>query len=73
MLKIALPILLTLSTAACATGSSSACPSVTEWTGEEQIRAADELSVLPKDGMIRGYFMPDYAKLRAGARACLNR
>ena len=70
MLKLTLPVLLMLSTAACVTGTSSACPRVTEWTSAEQIRAADELQVLPKDGMIRGYFMPDYAQLRAGARAC---
>jgi hypothetical protein len=62
--------LLTTSIAGCATASSSACPREVEYSTEQQRRAADELSALPRDGMVRGVMMPDYGRLRDQARAC---
>jgi hypothetical protein len=59
-----------MSIAGCATAVSSACPSEVEYSAEQQRRAADELSVLPRDGMVRGMMMPDYGRLRDQARAC---
>ena len=56
--------LLTTSTAGCAPASSSACPREVDYSAEQQLRAADELSVLPRDGMVRGVMMPDYGRLR---------
>jgi hypothetical protein len=32
--------------------------------------AADELEKMPPGSVIADIFMPDYAKIRAGARAC---
>lgn len=59
------------STAGCATASSSgACPREVEYSTQQQRRAADELSALPRDGMVRGTMMPDYGRLRDQARAC---
>ena len=62
--------LLTMSIAGCATAVSSACPREVEYSAEQQRRAADELSMLPRDGMVRGTMMPDYGRLRNQARAC---
>ena len=62
--------LLTMSTAGCATAVSSACPREVEYSTEQQRRAAEELSTLPRDGMVRGTMMPDYGRLRDQARAC---
>jgi hypothetical protein len=62
--------LLTLSIAGCATAPSEACPREVEYSAEQQSRAADELSTLPRDGMVRGVMMPDYGRLRDQARAC---
>ena len=46
------------------------CPREVEYSRELQAAAADELAALPKDGVIRGRFMPDYGRLRDQARAC---
>ncbi|MCX7364193.1 MAG: hypothetical protein NTV97_20465 [Alphaproteobacteria bacterium] len=62
--------LLTMSTSGCATAVSSACPHEVAYTPEQEMQAADELGVLPRDGMIRGTFLPDYGRLRDQARAC---
>ena len=63
--------LLTLSTSGCATASSSgACPREVEYSPVQQSQAAAELQALPRDGLVRGTFMPDYARLRDQARAC---
>jgi hypothetical protein len=62
--------LLTTSTAGCATAVSSACPREVEYSAEQQRQAADELSALPREGMVRGVMMPDYGRLRDQARAC---
>lgn len=70
MRTLAVLALLTMSIAGCATAVSSACPREVDYSAEQQRSAADELSVLPRDGMIRGVMMPDYGRLRDQARAC---
>jgi hypothetical protein len=65
----ALALLVTL-ISACATAVSSACPREVEYSLQQQQRAAEELSTLPRDGMVRGTMMPDYGRLRDQARAC---
>ncbi|HZX86732.1 MAG TPA: hypothetical protein VFF19_24390, partial [Reyranella sp.] len=62
--------LLTMSIAGCATAVSSACPREVEYTAEQQRQAADELTALPRDGVVRGVLMPDYGRLRDQTRAC---
>lgn len=62
--------LLTTSIAGCGTAVSNACPREVEYSADQQRRAADELSPLPRDGMVRGVLMPDYGRLRDQARAC---
>ncbi len=62
--------LLTTSIAGCATAVSSACPREVDYSAEQQLRAAEELSALPREGMVRGVMMPDYGRLREQARAC---
>lgn len=62
--------LLTMSTSACVTAGSDACPREVDYSAEQQRRAAEELSSLPRDGMVRGVMMPDYGRLRDQARAC---
>lgn len=62
--------LLTMSTSGCATAVSSACPREVAYTAEQELQAADELAILPREGLIRGTFMPDYGRLRDQARAC---
>jgi hypothetical protein len=63
--------LLTTSIAGCATApSDGACPREVEYSAQQQRRAADELSTLPRDGMVRGTMMADYGRLRDQARAC---
>ena len=62
--------LLTMSTSGCATAVSSACPHEVVYTPQQETQAADELGLLPRDGMIRGTFLPDYGRLRDQARAC---
>lgn len=63
-------VLLTMSTGGCATEVSSACPREVDYSPDQQRRAAEELAVLPRDGLVRGVFMPDYGRLRDQARAC---
>lgn len=70
MRTLAALVLLTMSTSGCATAASSACPREVDYSPEQQRRAAEELAVLPRDGMLRGVFMPDYGRLRDQARAC---
>jgi hypothetical protein len=60
-----------MSISACATASSEpACPREVAYSADQQRRAAEELSTLPRDGMVRGVMMPDYGRLRDQARAC---
>lgn len=62
--------LLTMSMSGCAGVVSSACPREVDYTPAQETAAADELLKLPRDGLIRGLFMPDYGRLRDQARAC---
>lgn len=59
-----------MSMSGCGGAVSSACPREVEYTPQQEVGAADELQRLPRDGLIRGLFMPDYGRLRAQARAC---
>ena len=65
----ALALLMT-SIAGCATAVSNACPREVDYSASQQYQAAEELSALPRDGMVRGVMMPDYGRLRDQARAC---
>jgi hypothetical protein len=47
----------------------AACPTLVEYSAEDQRRAAAELTALPDDSMI-GRFLADYARLRDQVRAC---
>jgi len=62
--------LLTTSIGGCATAVSSACPHEVEYSADQQKRAVEELSMLPRDGMVRSTMMPDYGRLRDQARVC---
>lgn len=42
------------------------------YTPEVQIEAANELDALPDGSVIANVFMPDYGRMRAGVRACLQ-
>jgi hypothetical protein len=66
-----LPVLLS----ACATGSSRTewvCPSLVEYSTEEQGRAANELAAQPA-GSVLAKFVVDYGRLREQVRACRAR
>lgn len=61
----------------CATGSSDgggprACPPVVDYSREFQVRAAEELAMLPEDSEIEE-MLSDYAVMREQARACTIR
>lgn len=67
-LLVTLPVLLT----GCVTGSSRTewvCPTLVEYTREEQARAVDELAALPIGSMV-AKFVVDYGRLRSEVRAC---
>lgn len=74
MLKLKALALATMSIAGCTTAPSEpprvVCPHEVAYSKELQAEAAGELAALPKDGIIRGRFMPDYGRLRDQARAC---
>jgi hypothetical protein len=58
----------------CATGSSEwrgtgVCPSVVEYSREEQQRMVEEVEALPEDSVIVGW-LADYAVLRGQVKAC---
>lgn len=63
-----------ISLSGCAKGSSDrwagfVCPSVVEYSREEQQRVADEVKALPEDAVIIGW-LADYAVLRAQLEYC---
>jgi hypothetical protein len=58
--------------AGCATGSSSSCPPVVEYTKEQLQAAALGVEALP-DGSILIDMLADYSVLRAQARLCRGR
>jgi hypothetical protein len=63
------PILATLSLAACAPTISSDCPPIPAYDADFRARAAAELSLLPQDSALEE-MLRDYAVLRAQMRAC---
>lgn len=74
MRKIAALALLPMLLASCASTPSSlsnpACPSLPEYTDQQQDQAADELDGMPDSSIIKQLFIPDYGRMRAGTRAC---
>jgi hypothetical protein len=71
----ALVVLLVLWLAGCGVREPSklslpACPSLPEYTPDQQVQAADELAAMPDGGIVKGLFMPDYGRMRDGVRAC---
>lgn len=64
------PILLLMSTSACATVVSRACPHLTEYSAQTQLDVADELAKLPDGSLLANVMMPDYGTLRDEVRAC---
>jgi hypothetical protein len=68
LLVLVLPAMLTT---ACATVVSEVvCPALPEYTLTMQREAAEELKLLPPDGVVRGRMMPDYGTMRDEVRAC---
>ena len=67
---LALSLALTLTTACATGGSEVVCPTLPAYTLGMQRQAADELKMLPADGMVRGRMMPDYGTMRDEVRAC---
>nr|WP_072506915.1 hypothetical protein [Phaeobacter porticola] len=60
----------------CATGASDvvslrACPPVVKFCGEFQVRAAEELALLPEGSAIVE-MLSDYAVMREQARGCIR-
>lgn len=67
-------VLATIWLSGCATGGSDggefgACPPVVEYSREFQVRAAEELALLPEGSAI-AEMLADYAVMREQARAC---
>ena len=69
VLVIATSWLTGCATAGFETGGVGACPPVVEYSREDQVRAAEELALLP-DGAAIVEMMGDYAVLREQSRAC---
>jgi hypothetical protein len=70
---MALVLAATLLTACASTPSKQAgpaCPSLPEYTPEQQDQAADELERMPPGSIIADLFIPDYGRMRDGVRAC---
>ncbi|TYR33465.1 hypothetical protein FY036_07755 [Mesorhizobium microcysteis] len=72
--RVAALAIVTTSLSACATVGSdpvgvSVCPPVVEYSRELQMRAADELALLPDRSAIVA-MMSDYEVMRNQARAC---
>lgn len=51
-------------------GGFGACPPVVEYSREEQVRAAEELALLP-EGAVIVEMMSDYAVMREQVRWCI--
>lgn len=72
MLPAAAPLIVMLWLSACAMGGSDTrapCPPVVEYSGADQVRAAEEVETYP-EGAIVVAMLSDYAVLRDQARAC---
>lgn len=70
MRLVALGLIGTVFLIGCETVISS-CPSLKEYSKEEQARVADELDALPEGSALAG-FIADYGVTRAEIRACRN-
>jgi len=75
MLRRVALVLVTIWLSGCATGASDgsrlgACPPVVEYSREFQVRAAEELALLPHSSAI-GEMLSDYSVMRNQAKACL--
>jgi hypothetical protein len=72
---VGLGILLLLLTSCERAGSEGpiavGCPPLYPYTAEEQEKAAVELEAM-EPGIVRDVLMPDYAKVRAAIRRCLD-
>jgi len=55
----------------CKTVSSSACPPLFKYTKQEQQQAAEELTELPADSVLRDMIV-NYSAQRQNLRACNN-
>ena len=64
-------MLLLALTACTAPPPITACPSIVEYSAEQQARAADELDALPQDAALRG-MMADYKWTRDQLRVCAD-
>lgn len=74
MLRLAVLAIMTSLLSGCATGGSEPrvvpiCPPVVEYTREFQVRAADEMALLPDRSAIIE-MLSDYAVMREQAREC---
>ena len=72
--RLAVLAIVTISLTGCATGVSasriaSVCPPVVEYSREHQVRAAEELALLPEKSVI-AEMLADYAEMREPARSC---
>ena len=67
---LALGLVLTLTTACATVVSEPVCPALPVYSPAMQRQAAEELKVLPPDGVVRGRMMPDYGTMRDEVRAC---
>nr|WP_281982683.1 hypothetical protein [Thalassorhabdomicrobium marinisediminis] len=71
VLVIATSLLTGCATAGFKAGGLAACPPVVEHSREFQVRAAEELEMLP-DGSAVVEMMADYAVMRDQARVCIS-
>lgn len=67
-------LLATIWLSGCATGASDlagigACPPVVEYSREFQVRAAEEMALLP-EGSVIAEMLSDYSVMREQARVC---
>ena len=74
MRQLAVLVIAAISLTACATVASdtrvtTVCPPVVEYNREFQVRAADELDLLPEGSAI-AEMLADYSVMRDQARAC---
>lgn len=72
--RLAVLVIATIWLSGCATGGSdsriaSVCPPVVEYSRVHQVRAAEELAMLPEKSVI-AEMLADYAVMREQARRC---
>lgn len=69
MLRLTLAAIMAVSLIGCATVVSDTCPSLVDYTPEEQNQAADELESISPSSLI-ARMIGDYGVLREQVRAC---